>query len=77
MSSCRCVYRRTCLEKARSKPAFQRGWRQSRDERFAEYVAPDGRSGEEAFDALRERLVTAKDGVITDQPCDDESGDHG
>ena len=49
--------------------AFQRGWRQSRDDRFAEYTGPDGRSGEDEFQALRERLAAAKDAVIRDQPA--------
>jgi L-lactate dehydrogenase complex protein LldF len=47
--------------------AFQRGWRQSRDERFADYVGPDGQSGEAEFQALRRRLAAAKDAVIHDQ----------
>ncbi|HVS06817.1 MAG TPA: LUD domain-containing protein [Candidatus Dormibacteraeota bacterium] len=47
--------------------AFQRGWRQSRAERFAEYVGPDGQSGEAEFDTLRRQLAGAKDAVIADQ----------
>jgi L-lactate dehydrogenase complex protein LldF len=47
--------------------AFQRGWRQSRAERFAEYVGPDGRTGEAEFEALRQQLAAAKDAVIQDQ----------
>lgn len=47
--------------------AFQRGWRQSRQERFAEYVAADGRSGEEEFDLLRNRLAAAKDATLRDR----------
>jgi L-lactate dehydrogenase complex protein LldF len=47
--------------------SFQRGWRQSRDERFAEYTTPDGHSGEAAFEELRTRLATAKDTVIGHQ----------
>ena len=46
---------------------FQRGWRQSRADRFAEYVDPQGHSGEEAFEDLRGRLAAAKDVVIHDQ----------
>ena len=46
--------------------AFQRGWRQSRDERFDEYAAAEGRSADETFQQLRERLAAAKDGVIGD-----------
>ncbi len=47
--------------------AFQRGWRQSRDERFADYVGPDGQSGEDEFNTLRKQLASAKDAVIHDQ----------
>jgi len=47
--------------------AFQRGWRQSRDERFADYLGPDGQSGEAEFDTLRRQLAAAKDAVIHDQ----------
>lgn len=47
--------------------AFQRGWRQSRAERFAEYVGPDGQSGEAEFNTLRRQLAGAKDEVIHDQ----------
>ena len=47
--------------------AFQRGWRQSRDERFAVYVGPDGQSGEAEFNTLRRQLAGAKDAVIHDQ----------
>jgi len=47
--------------------AFQRGWRQSRDERFADYVGPDGQSGEAEFNTLRQHLAGAKDAVIHDQ----------
>ncbi len=48
--------------------AFQRGWRQSRDDRFDEYGASEGRSGEESFELLRRRLAEAKDSVIRDLP---------
>ena len=48
--------------------AFQRGWRQSRDDRFDEYGAAEGRSADETFQRLRERLATAKDRVIGDLP---------
>jgi len=47
--------------------SFQQGWRQSRDERFAEYTTPDGRTGEDGFHELRTRLAAAKDGVIANQ----------
>jgi len=49
--------------------AFQRGWRQSRAEAFAQYVGPDGASGEEEFQYLRGRLAAAKDTAIHDQPA--------
>jgi L-lactate dehydrogenase complex protein LldF len=49
--------------------AFQRGWRKSRDERFDEYAAANGRSGEASFELLRHRLAAAKDGVIRDLPA--------
>jgi iron-sulfur cluster protein len=47
--------------------AFQRGWRKGRDERFADYVGPDGQSGEAEFTTLRRQLAGAKDAVIRDQ----------
>ncbi|HYM50508.1 MAG TPA: LUD domain-containing protein [Candidatus Limnocylindrales bacterium] len=49
--------------------AFQRGWRQSRAERFAEYAGQAGRSGDQEFQALRTRLKAAKDAVISDLPA--------
>jgi iron-sulfur cluster protein len=48
--------------------AFQRGWRESRDERFDEYGAAEGHSADETFQLLRERLAAAKDRVIGDLP---------
>ncbi len=47
--------------------AFQRGWRQSRKDRFAEYVGPDGQSGEQEFELLRHRLAATKDSTIRDR----------
>ena len=47
---------------------FQRGWRNSRDDRFAEYTTPRGNTGEAGFAELRDRLATAKDKVIAHQP---------
>ncbi len=49
--------------------AFQRGWRKSRDDRFDEYGAAEGRSGEESFELLRRRLAAAKDSAIQDLPA--------
>lgn len=48
--------------------SFQRGWRQSRAERFGEYTTSDGKTGEAAFEEFRARLADAKDTVIADQP---------
>ena len=47
--------------------SFQRGWRQSRADRFEEFASRDGRSGDEIFQDLRTRLAAAKDRVIRDQ----------
>ena len=68
-SSFRERYRRAVgdAQLRRNLLAFQRGWRASRDDRFAEYTGPDGGSGEAEFEILRSRLRAAKDAVIRDQ----------